>query len=151
MPPRPPTSEVMREASSRRISLARAPRSVASPLGRCPTTSMGSDLGPRRLLDNDEAIAIRIAEDEHRRDTAAPVQEILDLDARGLQEGMIGGRVIGRRPNAGVDPWCLAVAAVRERKGRRGSSRADFDPSVGSEGDVHLLREPELLDVELDR
>ena len=88
----------------------------------------------RRGLDDDQRVSVRVAQPEHRRHGAAPTGDlVVDVDAGGLQRGVVCVDVRGVEADAG-----LAAAGVLARRGRgerdrrRGSRQGDLDPALSS-------------------
>jgi hypothetical protein len=65
---------------------------------------------------------------------------------------MVGVDVVGRKTDAGGNPRGFALAREHKRKCRGGPWRRYFHPAfVFAEGNVRVLLESELADLEIDR
>ena len=101
------------------------------------------------LLDNLEAVAVLVAEGEHGRH-AIPMQDLVRVDAAGVQVGMEGIGVWCGEPDAGLDARWHALVGENECDRRFRPRWRDLDPALAlAEGDVETGLEAEGVDVEL--
>src|SRR4051794_16018162 len=126
---------------------ASSPTASTSVLRTAPKLHLGH-------LDDEQRVALGIAQPEHRRDGVAHAADLsVDGDAVLRKVGVDRVDVGGVQRDAGLA--VAALLAVRRRSERDGRLRAlgrDLDPAVlAAEGDVDALLEAELLDVEGDR
>src|SRR5207248_2442530 len=90
---------------------------------------MGVELA--RRLDDDQRVSVRVAQPEHRRHRVAVAADlVVDVDAGGLECGVVGVDI--RRVEA--DPGLAAAGLLPlrrrgERDRRRGSRKGDLDPA----------------------
>ena len=79
-----------------------------------------------RRLDDDQRVAVRVAQPEHRLHRAAEARDlVVDVDAGGLQRGVIGVDVIRVEADPGLAAArLLALRRRGERDRRRGPATA---------------------------
>src|SRR4029453_13831335 len=81
-----------------------------------------------RLLDNVEAVPVRVVEGEHRGNVG-PAEQLPDGDTTVL-EGLVGGlRVLDREPDPRVRADVLRTFRSIQRDRGAGSGRCDLDPA----------------------
>src|SRR6187402_1026413 len=103
----------------------------------CAAAPAARDRPRSHPLDDVEAVAVRVAEREHRRDARVAQDLRVHVRAGGLQRGMVCLGVGGVEPDAGIDPR-RRLAERREGDRRAAADRADLHPALtGSEWRVN--------------
>src|SRR3954447_23363785 len=132
--------------------LAASPRAMAAMRAAGYPAAPGRPPGPPRagaggegsgLLDDEQRVAVGVAEPEHRRDRVAHARDLgVHVDAGFLELGVGGVDVVGAQADAGVNAGRVALARRSERDPRVAARRVDLDPAVAAaEGDVGALLE----------
>src|SRR6476620_12488433 len=67
-------------------------------------------------LDDHQRVAVDVAEPEHRRDGVAHTLDlVVDVDAGGLEIGVVGVHVLAVQRDTGLDPDRVALARGHDR------------------------------------
>src|SRR2546421_2405051 len=104
------------------------------------------------LLDDEQAVAVRVAEEEHRGHGISHAHDLrIHVDAPGLQICMDGIDVVGVEADASLDARRLAFARRNQRDRGRRPARCHLDPAVTiTVRDVGSLLQAEGADVEVE-
>src|ERR1700683_5566202 len=135
-------------AEGTRTQEANAPEATRTPRA---TRTQRAAPGRLPLLDDLHAVAVGVAEPEHRRNTRPP-QHLVHVHAAGPQVRVQGFGVRGHEPDPGLHASGQVVARADQRDRRRLARRGDLDPApAAAHIGIEALLEAQPAQVELKR